>query len=117
MAQANLPFEKRLKQITRKHDQLAKGAVRSVTSDGLIVMKPRAYRPKFPLRFIIVLVVLGFAFKGLLLASIGNVAYAERVTGLAQGSVMDRAGAWVMQIDPATALIADFLARYLGDVR
>ena len=80
MAQANLPFEKRLKQITRKHDQLAKGAGRSVTSDGLIVMQPRAYRPKFPLRFIIVLVVLGFVFKGLLLASIGNVAYAERVT-------------------------------------
>lgn len=117
MAQANLPFEKRLKQITRKHDQLAKGAIKSVTSDGLIVMKPRTYRPKFPLRAMIAVVVLGFMFKGLLLASIGNVAYAERVASLAQGGVMDRAGAWVMQIDPATVLIGDFLAPYLGDLR
>lgn len=84
--------------------------------DGLIVMKLRAYWLKFLLCFIIVLVVLGFVFKGLLLASIGNVAYVERVIGLAQGSVMDCAGAWVMQVDFVIVLIVDFLAFYLGDV-
>lgn len=116
MVQANTPFEKRLKHIMRKHDQLAKGAVKTVTSDGLIVLKPRAYRPKFPLRGIIVVLVAGFAFKGVLLASIGDAAYAARVADLAQGGMVDRIGAWVMQIDAATMLIADFISSHLGDM-
>lgn len=114
MAQANVPFDKRLKQIVRKHEKLAKGGVRTVTSDGLIVVKPRVYRPRFPLRGMILLLVVGFLFKGLFLASVGEVAYGERVTALAQGSVMDRAGAWVMQIDPATLIIANFLSDLLN---
>ncbi|MBR2574749.1 MAG: hypothetical protein IKE14_10510 [Loktanella sp.] len=113
MAQANTPFEKRLKQIMRKHDQLAKGSVKTVTSDGLIVMKPRVYRPKFPLRGVILVVGLGFAVKGLLLAIIGDAAYADRVAGLEQGGALHKTGAWVMQIDPATVLIADLVAPYL----
>jgi hypothetical protein len=114
MAQANVPFDKRLKQIVRKHERLAKGAVTTVTADGLIVARPRVYRPRFPLRGILLLVIIGFLFKGLFLASVGEVAYGERVSALSQGSMMDKAGAWVMQIDPATLLIADFLAGILN---
>lgn len=114
MAQANVPFDKRLKQIVRKHERLAKGGVKTVTSDGLITVKPRAYRPKFPLRGLILLVVVGFLFKGLFLATVGEVAYGERVAALAQGSVMDKVGAWVMQIDPATMIVANFLSPYVN---
>jgi hypothetical protein len=114
MAQANVPFDKRLKQIVRKHEKLSKGGVKTVTSDGLIVVKPRVYRPKFPLKGMILLIVVGFLFKGLFLASVGEVAYGERVNGLMQGSVMDRAGAWVMQIDPATLIIANFMSDVLN---
>lgn len=109
MAQAHVPFDKRLKRIVRKHDRMQKGYVKTVTSDGLIVARPRVYRPKFPLKGLVVLIVAGFLFKGFLFASLGEAAYGERVTSLKTGSVMEQAGAWVMQADPATVMIADML--------
>ena len=107
MAQANVPFDKRLKRIVRRHDRMAHGVVKTVTADGLIVARPRVYRPRFPLKGLLALVVTGFVFKGFLFASMGGAAYAERVSALSEGSVMEQAGAWVMQPDVATVFIAD----------
>lgn len=107
MAQANVPFDKRLKRIVRRHDRMANGVVTSVTADGLIVARPRVYRPKFPLKGLLALVVTGFLFKGFLFASLGAVAYDERVESLRNGSFVEHAGAWIMQPDIATVFIAD----------
>ncbi len=108
MAQANVPFDKRLKRIVRRHDRIASGgAVKTVTSDGLIVARPRVYKPKFPLKGLLAVIVLGFLFKGFVFASLGADGYAERVDALKQGSVMEQAGAWIMQADPATVMIAE----------
>ncbi|PRY76938.1 hypothetical protein CLV80_107115 [Yoonia maritima] len=107
MAQANVPFDKRLKRIVRRHDRMSHGVVKTVTADGLIVARPRAYRPRFPLKGILALVVTGFVFKGFLFASLGDQAYQERVSVLSAGSVMEQAGAWVMQPDVATMYIAE----------
>jgi hypothetical protein len=107
MAQANVPFDKRLKRIVRRHDRMANGVVTSVTADGLIVARPRVYRPRFPLKGLLALVVTGFLFKGFLYAALGGVAYEQRVAGLNDGSFVEQAGAWVMQPDIATVLIAD----------
>ncbi len=107
MAQAHVPFDKRLKRIVRRHDRMASsGAVKTVNADGLIVARPRVYKPKFPLKGILVLVILGFLFKGFLFAYLGEAEYANRVAGLSEGSMMEKVGAWVMQADPATMFLA-----------
>ena len=107
MAQANVPFDKRLKRIVRKHDRMAHGVVKTVNSDGLIVARPRVYTPRFPLKGLVALIIAGFLFKGFLYANLGEAGYAERVGSLSEGSAMEQAGAWVMQADPATVLISE----------
>ena len=105
--QANVPFDKRLKKIVRRHDKMSNGVVRSVSSDGLIVAKPRLYRPRFPLKGLLAVLFLGFLFKGFLFAYLGEAGYAERVGTLAGGTMLEQAGAWVMQPDPVTLMAAD----------
>jgi hypothetical protein len=111
--QANVPFDKRLKKIVRRHDKMSNGVVRSVSSDGLIVAKPRLYRPRFPLKGLLAVLFLGFLFKGFLFAYLGEGAYVERVATLRGGSMLEQAGAWVMQADPVTKLAADGIATIL----
>lgn len=105
--QANVPFDKRLKRIVRRHDKMANGVVKTVNSDGLIVARPRLYKPRFPLKGLLVVLFLGFLFKGFLFAYLGEAAYSDRVASLQNGTVMEQAGAWIMQPDPATAFVAD----------
>lgn len=109
MAQAHVPFDKRLKRIVRRHEKMANGVVKTINSDGLIVVRPRIYKPRFPLKGLVVLLVLGFLFKGFLLAYLGEENYADRVATLQQGTLMEQAGGWVMQADPATALVAQWV--------
>jgi hypothetical protein len=106
MAEANVPFDKRLKRIVRRHDKMSNGVVRSVNSDGLIVTRPRLYKPQFPLKGLLFVLTLGFLLKGFLFAYLGEAAYAERVAGLQAGSTLEQMGAWVMQSDPVTAVVA-----------
>jgi len=111
--QAHVPFDKRLKRIVRQHDKMSNGVVRRVNSDGLIVAKPRMYRPRFPLKGLLAVLFLGFLFKGFLFAYLGEAAYGERVATLQGGTVLEQAGAWVMQPDPITVLAADGIALIL----
>ena len=111
--QPNVPFDKRLKEINRRHEKMANGVVRSVNADGLIVARPRAYRPRFPLKGLIVVLAIGFLFKGFLFAFLGAEGYSERVATLQSGTAMEQAGAWVMQPDPATLAIANLMQTVL----
>ena len=115
MAQANVPFDKRLKRIVRRHDKMSNGVVRTVNSDGLIVARPRLYKPRFPLKGLSIVLFLGFLFKGFLFAYLGEIDYVERVATLQGGSVMEQAGAWLMQPDPATELISGGIQAVLPD--
>ena len=108
-------FDERLKRITTSRAAVARrGAVRVVTDDGLIVAQPRSMRPQFPLRSLLVLAVVGFTFKGVLLAALGGTTYEARLGELQAGTTMERIGAWIMQPDPATLLVAQGLRPYLG---
>ncbi|MDP5085348.1 MAG: hypothetical protein NWQ23_08000 [Yoonia sp.] len=104
--QGNVPFDKRLKRIVRRHEKMSNGVVRTVTSDGLIVAKPRLYKPRFPLKGLIAVLLLGFLFKGFLFAFLGEAAYVDRVASLQSGTLMEQVGAWVMQPDPVTFIAA-----------
>ena len=104
--ETNVPFDKRLKKIVRRHDKMSNGVVRRVNSDGLIVARPRLYKPKFPLKGLIVVLFLGLLFKGFLFTYLGEANYLERVATLQTGTLMEQAGAWIMQPDPATTIVA-----------
>ena len=67
---------------------------------------------RVPTKLLVALVVLFVCFKGFVLAAIGPTAYDSRLDSLAQGTVIEQAGAWVLQVDPVTQT----LARKLGPV-
>lgn len=106
MSLASMPFDRRLKRIVRNHQRMSHGVTHKVSSNGLIVARPRIYNPKFPLKGLVLAVVAMFAFKGFLYANLGAETYDLRVSELASGTAVEKAGAWVMQADPATSMIA-----------
>ena len=70
----------------------------------------RAYRLVKPL---VLMAALGILLKGTILYYIGPGTYGERVATLAAGQGIDPVGAWLMQADPLTVLVADQLRHYL----
>ncbi len=114
MGTVHLPFEKRLRTISRRHDRMNRsGVVHSVNHDGLIVARPRRRSLRFPLRGLLLLIAAGFAFKGYLLADLGPATYGDRVSVLQAGTIVEQGGAWLMQADPATVWIAEQINSYL----
>lgn len=110
MADNHDAFEGRLQRIEKMHRQLASGYVLHVQDDGLIVARPRRARATIPVRGIVLFIAGFLLFKGVLIASLGQVTYDDRVTALAGGSLLERAGAWVMLADPISRDIGGFLA-------
>lgn len=107
-------FDKRVRRVVKSHDRMRRnGVVHRIGKDGLIVSRPRMARPRFPLRGVLIVVLLGFAFKGLLWAQIGSEGFNERVAELRQGSVIERGGAWLMQEDAVTVWIGQQARPYL----
>ena len=110
MVNTELDFHKRLAMLGRKHAEMAKGYVMRMRPDGLIVVhlkRPGALR-MFPLRGLMLLAFGFLLFKSFMLASVGEASYNERVAKLSQGTAIEKGGAWIMQIDPATAAFAGF---------
>ena len=110
MALAYARFDKRLRRIVKNHQRMANGVTYRVDDNGLIQAQPRIYNPKFPLRGILLIVATAFMFKGFIFASLGEATYLERVGSMTTGSVVERAGAWIMQADPATRAVAEVFA-------
>jgi hypothetical protein len=106
MAQALVPFEKRLRNITRRHDRMRYGVIHRIERDGLITAHPRRRAPRFPLQGVMMLVGAGMLFKAFLYLSLGGTVYEERVAALQSGSVIEQGGGWIMQADPATLWLA-----------
>lgn len=99
-------FGARLKKIDRRHRKLAEGYVASMSHDGLLIAVPRRRRLRVPFAGIALLAVGIIAFKGVVLAQVGDAGYQTRLDGLAQGTQVERAAAWVMQADPITQWVA-----------
>ena len=109
MGLAQAPFEKRLRRIVKSHQRMANGVTYRVDGNGLIQAQPRIYNPKFPLRGLILMIGTAFLFKGYIFASLGETTYAERVSKLSEGTLIEKAGGWIMQADPATLAVAQVL--------
>ncbi len=112
MTGKQLEFDQRVSRLNKKHDKLSRGYRASVRSDGLIVMKPLRVRSAIPLKVLVLIACGFFAFKAFLLFALGSTSYELRVSSLNEGTPVEQAGAWVMQIDPLSA----FLAQQMNNV-
>ncbi|MCR9147474.1 MAG: hypothetical protein NXH74_09775 [Rhodobacteraceae bacterium] len=102
-------FDARLRKIDRSRARLAHGYAAKVTDDGLIVFRPRRHRSRVSLRGL-VLLAFGFVlFKAMILTHLGTGTYEQRLEALGNGSIIEKGGAFVMQIDPATQVVAQTL--------
>ncbi|MEX0316628.1 MULTISPECIES: hypothetical protein [unclassified Ruegeria] len=113
MANRQMPFEQRIQRLTKKHRAMTRGYRAQMRADGLVVMKPRRVRSAAPLRVMVLSLVAFFLFKGFLLATLGATSYDQRVERLNEGTSVEKAGAWVMQADPLSALIAEQIGPFL----
>jgi len=107
MVDAANDFRKRMKRISKKHARLEHGYVAVVSKDGLIITKPKRKGGSFPLRILLTLIVCFVGFKVLLISHLGPEGYAQRVDVLHNGSVLEQGGAWLLQADPVSLVIAD----------
>ncbi|MEO1536362.1 MAG: hypothetical protein AAFR73_01415 [Pseudomonadota bacterium] len=106
-------FDRRMRRITRRHTQLSRGYVTAVNDDGLVIAKPRRKFSRGTLRGIAIVVLVLMLFKGVLHSQLGPTAYAERLGGLSEGSVFEKAGAVLMSADPITVWLSGHIGKYL----
>ena len=111
MSHTSQHFERRLSRIVRSHDRMARGTSYKVNQSGLIIARPRLLRPQFPVQGIVTLVASVLAFKGFLYAYLGSGIYQSRVEQLADGIMVEKIGAWFLQVEPATLGIANILTK------
>ncbi len=108
MSLVSASFERRLSYIVRRQRKLlSRGARCKVTDTGLIVATLRMYMPKFPIKTAIKLIVWAFLFKAYVYAYLGHAEYASCVAALSGPSIVGQAGAWILQPELATVLVAD----------
>jgi len=113
MTGKQLEFDQRVHRLTKKHQMLSRGYRATMRKDGLVVMKPQRVRSGIPAKVLLFCFLGFFAFKAFLLSSLGPSGYESRVDSLNEGTSVEQAGAWVMQIDPLTQVISQQLNKVL----
>ncbi|CUH43187.1 hypothetical protein [Ruegeria atlantica] len=113
MTGKQLEFDQRVNRLSKKHAKLSRGYRATMRKDGLVVMKPQRVKSALPLKVLMMCLLGLFAFKTLLLTSLGPSGYQYRVDALNEGTSVEQAGAWVMQIDPVSLMLSEQLARLL----
>ena len=71
-----------------------------------LVVRPRRKAVRISGRAVIMFVLAFIGFKAFLIANLGMLTYEERVTRLQSGTMVERAGAFVMQADPLSIYVA-----------
>jgi hypothetical protein len=111
MASSTTPsFEKRSRQIVRMHRKvIRRGGELNLGPDGLLTVRPKRGGTGIPFRGLFIIAALLFGAKAMMLVQDGAVGYGERVEKLAQGGMVEQAGAFVMQADPLTVKLAAYI--------
>lgn len=105
-------FEARTRRLIGKHTNMANGYKTKVQRDGLIVVKPKRKNSPISMRSFAIFLIAFFAFKGFLIANLGEQTYGERVAQLGNGTSVEKAGAMVMQPD----VISQYIAQAIGPI-
>ena len=114
MTGKQLEFDQRIHRLNKKHAKLSRGYRATMRKDGLVVMKPQRVKSAVPAKLLLICLLGLFAFKVFLLTSLGTAAYQFRVESLSQSTAVEKAGAWVMQIDPVSEFFATQIRSFLN---
>lgn len=107
-------FDIRQKAVRKKHTRMARGYVNKQTKDGRFVQVPDNKVGNYALRFLVMAIVGLFTFKSFVLYWLGRDVYQGHLDALAAGTTSDRVGAFLMQIDPITAKIAEVMSPFVA---
>ncbi|UWR10413.1 hypothetical protein [Sulfitobacter mediterraneus] len=115
MVETHDHFVNRLEMLGEKHAKMTRGYGTKISTSGLIVIEPKEERRNWGLPVKVVsLTLLGFlGFKVFMLAAIGAETYNERLAKLENGTIIEKAGAIALSVDPLTAMLAETAVRKL----
>lgn len=103
MSDAHPHFGKRVHNLKTKN---ANGYYTVIRNDGLIVARSLRKPTRFPLKLIVATVISLFCFKAFVLSAIGPGSYEMRLNILRGGTIIEKAGARALEIDPITRLLS-----------
>lgn len=106
-------FKKRLRSLERKNRAMERGFTTQLRADGLLVVKPKRRGVTISGKAVLLFLAAFIGFKGLVLAEVGQLTYDEQIAQLSQGTIVEQAGAIVMQSDPASEFVAHHLRTVL----
>jgi len=113
MVKRQIQFDERLHLLARKHNAMSHGYVTRMQPDGLIVARPRRRSMRISGRAVFLFLAAFIGFKAFLVANLGPQAYEDRLARLEAGTVVEKAGAFVMQVDPLTMYAAQTIGPIL----
>lgn len=113
MVQQQIQFDERLRLLARKHSAMSRGYVTRMQPDGLIVAKPRRRSRRVSGRAVFLFLAAFVGFKAFLVANLGPQTYDDRLARLEAGTMVEQAGAFVMQADPLTMYFAQMIGPIL----
>ncbi|MDQ2091877.1 hypothetical protein NO357_18395 [Marimonas arenosa] len=99
--------------IERAHRRAPKGRGQIVGPDGLLVVRKRRSAPAISPRGVLYLLFGFILFKSIALAQFGESGYMERINGLQSGTLVEKAGALVMQPDRFSIGLAKQIAPFI----
>ncbi|MHA6347248.1 hypothetical protein [Roseivivax sp. CAU 1761] len=102
-------FERRHREVQRKHSRLAQGYVTRLGRNGVIEHHPKRDYTGHAAMPLMILTVTFVALKTMLLTGLGAEAYEGHLATLSDGGAVERMGAWLMQHDPLTGFLAGLL--------
>ncbi len=106
-------FDDRIERITSKRAKLRDGYVGRVNKDGLVVFRPKRRAISVSPRGIAMVLFAFIFFKALIMSHLGINIYLERIDKLHSGTIVEQAGAFIMQPDPATLWVAGKIRPYI----
>lgn len=112
-------FDRRLEQLEEKKAALSEGHRLAVDETGLMKLIPTGERRRqitraVPVRALMIMAAILLTFKGFLLFRLGFGVYTAKVASMQRGDTLDQVGAYLMQIDPVTIWVYEFMTFFFG---
>ena len=108
------PFYERIRRIQRRRRKLAQGFGLKIDENNLIVPKPHLVALAFPWRGLCMALLVALGLKAYLMASLDSQTYASKLAALSRGDPVEQVGAWMMQPDPASGVLAQVMRLMRG---
>ncbi|EAQ02822.1 hypothetical protein OB2597_15610 [Pseudooceanicola batsensis HTCC2597] len=112
-------FDRRLERLEDRRAALEEGSRLELDDTGLMKLMPSGTRRRqigraMPVRAMLIIAGVLLTFKGFLLYQLGFAKYSAKVAAMADGDMMDRLGAKVMQIEPVTLWVYNAISFIVG---